>query len=655
MSGIVGIWNLDGRPVEDALLARVSATLAHRGPDGEGVWIQGSVGLACRLFRVTPEATAETQPFVGSSGAVVVFDGRLDNREELLASLGPSAWVTPQSPDPDLVLSAYEAFGDQFVERLNGDFAFGIFDPNRQHLLLARDAIGVRPLYYCQSGETFLFGSEIKALLAHPHVSPRPNDDVLAYFLLGGVQQTQGMTFFEGVRSLLPAHMAVITSRGVVTRQYWDFDPSQQTRLGSFPEYTEAFRHYFEQAVRRRLRSAYPVAVSVSGGLDSSSIFCLAETLRRRNRERHPLILGVSYSSSDGSPADETAFLLEIERTYQITIERVPTCTAGLPDFSRHVIWHVEAPLLDELWNTTSAFFSTVRGLGARVILTGTWGDQILFAQAYLVDLFGGLAWGKTWAHLREFGRWFTDADPMYFKWRFFADLVKYHVPAALVPFLRRLRGQPYRPWYTDAFRKRARRLAAQQTSIPRHFATAHARAVYEEAKSGYHVQCMEWDNKVAAMHGLEMAFPFLDRDLISLLIGIPGEIQTWNGVPRTLLRASMRGILPDAIARRTWKGDFTHLVNEEVERDYPELLRCFRSDGLAVKLGYVNGDVARDTLKRLKDHIRGPTCDIAWSLSSLLALELWLQIFFGEGHAGAGVSRPPKDAAIAAAPGGSK
>ncbi len=216
MSGIVGICNLDGKPVEREVLARMSATMAHRGPDGEEKWIKGPVGLACQMFRVTPESEKETQPLVGASGAVVVFDGRLDNREELLASLKNSYRVSSSSPDPDLVLAAYEAFGDRFPERLVGDFALGLFDPHIQQLLLARDAIGIRPLYYYHAPNTFLFASEIKALLAHPEVSTRPNDDVLAQHLLRGDQDYRGMTFFEGVLSLLPAHTALLTSRGFV-------------------------------------------------------------------------------------------------------------------------------------------------------------------------------------------------------------------------------------------------------------------------------------------------------------------------------------------------------------------------------------------------------------------------------------------------------
>jgi asparagine synthase (glutamine-hydrolysing) len=631
MSGIVGIWNLDGRPAEPEVLARMSATLAHRGPDGEERSIEGPVGLACQLFRVTPESAEEKQPLVGSSGAVLVFDGRLDNREELLATLRDSRPVSASSPDPVLVLATYEAFGDRFPERLVGDFALGLFDPSRQQLLLARDSIGIRPLYYCRIRDTFLFASEIKALLAHPDVSSRPNDDYLAQYLLGRHQDTGGMTFFEGVESLLPAHTAICTPRGFVIRRYWDFDASQPIRLRSFREYADAFRHHFERAVRRRLRSAHPVAVSVSGGLDSSSIFCLAETLRRRSPQHHPPLVGISYTFPAGSSCDEATFLGEIERQYGVTICRVPSGPGGVTNGSKEVVWHVEAPLLDETWTTMQAFLAQVCRLGARVVLTGHWADQMLFDQAYLVDRVRDQAWREIAAHLREFGRWFTDVDPRYFRHRFLLDFVKYSLPGPLVSLLRSLRREPDRPWYSRRLRRRARRYAWGKPPFPNGALTAHARALYEQATSSRHVLCMEWNNKVAAMYGIETAFPFLDRDLLSHLMAIPGEVLTWNGVPKGLLRAAMGDVLPKAIARRDWKADFTNVVNGAVARDYPQLAAWFRSDTKAARMGYVDRGALTAALEGIEEKLRGQSCEAAWCLSDLLGLELWLQIFFGE------------------------
>ncbi|TAL11936.1 MAG: asparagine synthetase B [Nitrospirae bacterium] len=637
MSGILGMWNLNGRPAEKAVLAGLSETLAHRGPDAEGLWVQGSVGLASRLFRVTPESSTETQPLVQASGAVVVFDGRLDNREELLKDLKSSCDISAASPDPALVLAAYEAFGDQFPERLTGDFALGLFDPKRHRLLVARDAIGVRPLYYYRSQDLFLFASEIKAILAHPQVAAQPQDDCLAGFLLDGTLDSQGMTFFKDIFGLLPSHLAVLTPDEFRTRRYWDFDLARQTRFKSFPDYAEAFRHHLEQAVGRRLRSAYPVAVSVSGGLDSSSILCLAETLRQRGRTHYPPLLGISYTSADGTPSDEKAFLLEIERAYGIAIERIPTRLGSLQG-CRDAVWSVESPFMDNQWNTTHRLLQTARSRGARVLLTGHWGDQILFTPDYLNDLFDHLKWGQVWTHLEEIGRWCTDVDPWQLRRGFVHDLVRRHVPEALIPWLRRLRAHltrstPSHLWYTEGMRKRAWRFANSQPHADGRFPTAYARALYKEARSKYYGLCMEWNNKVASRNGLEMAFPFFDRDLISFLMSIPGDMQAWKGVPKAILREALRGVLPEAIRERRWKADFSDLVNAGRERDYPQLVQCLQAEEMAVKFGYVKGTVLRKDFARIKERIRGPNCAVSWGLSDLLGLELWLQVFFGKNN----------------------
>ncbi len=623
MSGIAGLWNLDGQPAEPTLLADLGAALAHRGGDGEGVWTEGSVGLVCRLARITPESLAEHQPVVGAWGDVLVFDGRLDNRAELLGALDGA--VDRGAPDSDLVLAAHERFGDRFVERLAGDFALALFDPRRQRLFLARDPIGVRPLYYHHGPRLVAFASEIKALLAHPAVPARPDDEHLANFLLGDIRVWGARTFFEGLLSLPPATIAVVTPSGLTTRRYWDFDRSRRVSVRSFPECAAAFHHHFAEAVRRRMRSAQPVGVSVSGGLDSSSIFCLAHAVSAR--AAGPGVVGVSYTPPAGSPADERAFLTEIERQCGLTIDRLPIEPMGLLNASRGAVWTVEAPFLDEQWHTTVALLGAVRRHGCRVLLTGHWGDQMLFNQAYLIDLVHGLAWRQARAHLAEYGRWLTDADPRWFRRRFVLDLVKYSAPDWLLPVLRGLRPRPRRAWYGARLRNRLRPRPWREAFPARARATAHARALYEQARSGYHVLCMEWNNKVAAAHGLEMTFPFLDRDLLAFLMALPGEILTWQGVPKALLREAMRGTLPEAIVARTWKADFTSLVNEGMARDFSRAAPL-AADGLAANLGYLDRDVLRRDLERVRQGLRETDARAAWSLSDVLGLELWLRVF---------------------------
>lgn len=642
MSGILGLWNLDGRPIEIPLLGRLAKALAHRGSDGEGFHTDGPVGLACRRFSVTPESATEIQPIVDPSGIALVFDGRLDNRDELLPALSRCPGISARSPDPALVLAAYHTFGIQFMERLLGDFALGLFDPGRQRLVLARDAIGLRPLYYYRSADLFLFASEIKAILAHPQVPTRPNDEALAEFLIlgpgGGCAREA--TFFDHVCRVVPAHTAIVTVDGFVSRRYWDFDPAHQIRFRSFEQYTDAFRHYFSQAVQRRLRSSRPVAVSVSGGLDSSAIYCVAETLRRGHPGRFPSLQGASSTFEDGTPSDEKAYLSAIERSYDVAIERIPSRSSGLLDDCTAAVWHIEAPLIGAQWNNGHAFLRSVERRGAKVLLTGSWGDQFLFDFAYLMDLVASGAWGRIVRHLREYGRWCTDVPRVEFVKGFLKSLVIEHAPKRLRSSVRYVRSRRHASkgpgWYARGFRNLAPyRARSQEAMVWGAFATSHARSLYREARSDYHVLCMEWNNKVAAMHGLEMAFPFLDRDLISFLMAIPGEVQHQDGVPKAILREAVRDVLPNAIANRTGKADFTDFVNEGLVRDYPRLVDLLWSGGLAVRSGYTDAEGLRVELAHLKDRIRARNSVVSRNLADLIGLELWLRVFFNaEGSA---------------------
>jgi len=642
MSGIAGIWNLDGRPVERALLARLSATLAHRGPDGERLWVEREFGLASQQSRVTPESFGEIQPLVSPSGTGVVFDGRLDNRAELLEQLPKESRLSTSSPDCALVLAACEASGEDFPKKLKGDFALAVFDSKQRKLILARDGLGARPLYYCRIKETVLFASEIKALLAHPEMKSQPNDDVLAAYLLfrlgARFQDRRGLTLFADVLTVLPAHLVVITPQGMVSRQYWDFDPARKTRFRSFAEYVEGFRYHFDRAVERRLRSAHPVGIMVSGGLDSSSILCLAETMRKRTPHRVPLLFAFHFTPLDGGPGDEGAYIETIERDYGIQIERIGLAGyRNLIDNCREVTRHAEMPFLDVDWNTYDSLRRAAQARGVRVLIGGQWADQFLWNEGYLVDLFYKGAWGQVISHLRSLPKWQTDGDVTEFWRRFLHDLLLYSLPDGLVPWLRKFRPglQKYRmdrPWFQEAFRQRARRFDAQRSPIPLgKFRSVHARSLYHYARSRHYSVEMETDNKINAMYGIESAFPFWDRDLIQFLMEIPGEMMTYRGVPKIFLRKGMEGILPPENAKRTWKGDWTQIVNEAMMELYPEVLNHMKTHQRAIARKYLDPTRLMVELQKLRPQIVGADCSVSWRIADLVGLELWLETFFPE------------------------
>ena len=445
MSAFAGWWSLDGRPADPAGLEAMSAALAHRGPDGEGHVVAGPFGVACRQLWVTPEEVGEAQPLAGSFGLLLAVDGRLDNRAELL----PRLRVPPGASDTACALAAYVAWGEAALEHLAGDFALALYDPARRRLLLARDPIGVRPLYYVATPRLFAFASEIKALLRHPDVRAVPDDDGVADYLLLGRRPVDRLagTCFAGVRALPPAHLLVVTPDGAAApRRYWDFAPDARVACRSFGEYAEAFHERFAEAVRRRMRSAYPVAVSVSGGLDSSAILCQAEALRRA-RGGCPAVLGFSYVGPEGSTSDERAYLEEIERAYDVTIARMDLAAlVGMTPDARLQAWHGEVPLLDSLWPLTHQLQAGARAAGARRLLSGRWGDQGLHSTADFADLLRGGAWPTPARHAQALGDWCLPGEARHLRRQAARDALRYTVPRAALPALPPPPHPPDRP-----------------------------------------------------------------------------------------------------------------------------------------------------------------------------------------------------------------
>jgi asparagine synthetase B (glutamine-hydrolysing) len=355
--------------------------------------------------------------------------------------------------------------------------------------------------------------------------------------------------------------------------------------------------------------------------------------LRRSGATPCPSISGVSYVS-DKVETDERQYLCEIERQYNVQVERFQIePLLGLVRGAEEQIRAIEAPFLDYMWGVTRRLHERSAASGARTLLSGHWGDQVLFSSAYLIDLFRRLRWRSIGRHSREYRRYFGKAETRVLLRRFAVDLVRYHVPRRIARPLKLVRlrffdRQRPKPWFAPAFLDSALRFRYRPAMFGSAFHSAHARAVYIEARSKYHVQCMEWNNKVGALHGLDVAFPFLDRDLLAFLMAIPGEVHAHDGVPRVLLREAMRGVLPDPVRARTWKSDFSGFVNSGLSDDAPVILQALSEKCLGVKYGFLDPERLVPALALLAEGLNAPNCEDSWELGDTYGLEVWLQVF---------------------------
>jgi asparagine synthase (glutamine-hydrolysing) len=344
LSGIVALFHLDGQPADMAVLNRLVRPISHRAVDGQKLWLDGPRGLAHLHLRSTPTSCNEVQPCGCPQELAISFDGRLDNREELINRLSESD--LQNRSDAACALVAYREFGDFFAQHLKGDFAIAIFDGAQQKLLLSRDIMGIRPLYYCQTQKTFVAASEIKSILSYPGFHTQPDDDALADLLLGGDPYEKERTCFSGISRVLQGHTVVVTPEQLRSFQHWDFDSRRQIRCASIEEYAERLRFLFAQAVQRRLRSSHPVAVMVSGGLDSSAILCQAELLKAKADVAS--CVGISMTFPENTAADEKLYLDEIEESCGIAIQKRSFSQLRFVD-NEKAIWSSEFPQLE--WN----------------------------------------------------------------------------------------------------------------------------------------------------------------------------------------------------------------------------------------------------------------------------------------------------------------
>ena len=285
MSGIVGILNLDGAPADRQLLRQLTGLLKPRGRDAQRVWTDSHVGFGHALFKTTEESEGECQPFSLDNQTWIVADARVDARRDLLEQLrSRNQEPSPHATDIELILRAYEAWGENCVEHLLGDFAFGIWDARRQLLFCARDHLGVRPFYYAQVGSFVIFSSALDCIRRCPAVYDRLNDLAVADFLLFGYNQHTSTTSFADILRLPPAHCAAWSAAGLRIRRYWTMPIDEPIFHPRSEDYCDQFKELVGAAVGDRLRTRR-VGVFMSGGLDSPM---LAAAARRAMQERYP-------------------------------------------------------------------------------------------------------------------------------------------------------------------------------------------------------------------------------------------------------------------------------------------------------------------------------------------------------------------------------
>src|ERR1700733_15109278 len=379
MSVQFGRWNFEGQPPAPDYIEKASAALAPYGPDSNESYSKGGVSILYRAFHTTKESRPENQPHISSSRAVITWDGRLDNRGELISGLGHS--FTNGFTDVAIVAMAFEKWGANCFANLVGDWALSIWNPDNRSLILAKDPIGTRHLYYSFDNNQVTWSTILDPLVRLAGKTFALNEEYIAGWF--SMFPAVNLTPCVGIHSVPPSSSVLLRPGKHAVSKYWDFDPKNKIRYRTEAEYEDHFRFVFAKAVQRKLRSDRPVLAELSGGRDSSSIVCMADTIVARGAADTPRLDTISYYDDSEPNWNERPYFPKVEekrgRTgWHVNVgardpETIPTPEP--PPESPHGCF-VATPGYDG--RTYPHFRMCMASQGNRVVVSGIGGAEVL-------------------------------------------------------------------------------------------------------------------------------------------------------------------------------------------------------------------------------------------------------------------------------------
>lgn len=612
MSVQFGKCNFDGKPLDPKDLDHVRPVLAPYGPDGEGYICKDNLGIIYGAFHTTKEGRLEKQPHVAPSSAVITWDGRLDNREELIGRF--KNVLSTDATDLSIVAAAYESWGTDAFAKLMGDWAISIWDPSRRSLILAKDFVGTRHLYYKVEKDEVLWCTLLDPLVLFAGHSFALDEEYIAGWL--SFFPAAHLTPYVGIHSVPPSSFVLLQPGRCTILKYWDFNPNKRIRYRTDVEYEEHFRCVFAEAVRRRLRSDSAVIAELSGGMDSSSIVCVADVVIARGTSGTPRLDTVSHYDDSEPNWNERPYFSRVESIRgrpgrHIDIGNLNPLSFE-SDRGRFAATPSSAGCRSEV---DRQFAECLRTQGNRVVLSGIGGDEFTGGVPSPTPELGDLlstAHFKTLAH--QLKRWALNKRVPWFHLLY--EAAREFMPEAF-------QGGPAQAqqisWLQQSFAGWLR------LSLKRY---QHRLSIFGPLPSFQQsLKALDLLRGQLACYALssdavcEKRYPYLDRNLIEFLISVPREQLVRPGQRRSLMRRALAGIVPNEILDRKRKafvvrGPLAHIAAEW--QSLVDASRSMRSESL----GIVDPQSFLDALKRAANGQDGPLIPLLRTIS----LERWLR-----------------------------
>lgn len=507
MCGIAGILNINGQSIAHSQIKAMTDIIAHRGPDGEGQYIDGHIGLGHRRLAIIDLSVAGRQPMQTSDGRfTITYNGEVYNFKELRIQLEALGYQFHSNTDTEVVLNAYVEWGHKCLEKFNGMFSFALFDKKEQKIFLARDRYGIKPLYYYKDSNYFVFASEVKAIIASEVYRSQIDKEGLVEYLTFQNFFTD-RTLFKDIRMLMPGHYAYVDSKGRFTKQeYWDFNFCGSLKI-SEEEVIEETDRLFKQAVQRQLVSDVPVNAYLSGGIDSGAITFIASQLIPHMRT---FTVGFDLSSATGLElsfdervkAEHMSYLAKTEH-YEMVLK-----AGDMERCMERYIQHLEEPRVGQSYpNYYAAKLASKFG---KVVLSGVGSDE----------LFGGYPWRYFYSDKTVS---FNDfIDNYYIQWQ--RLIPNNQLNELLSPISDEINHVWTKDIFSDIFKSIKKETLSPMDCINN--------SLYLEAKTFLH-GLLVVEDKLSMAHGLETRVPFLDNELIDFVLKVPASMKIINQVKK--------------------------------------------------------------------------------------------------------------------------
>jgi asparagine synthase (glutamine-hydrolysing) len=625
MCGIYGLLSLNGpRRADAALLSRMGRAILHRGPDDEGTFVDDQMLLGMRRLSII-DVSGGHQPLTSEDGnVIVVCNGEIYNFQELREQLQKAGHRFATGSDSEVIVHLYEERGDKFLEALDGMFGCAVWDKAKRRLIVARDPLGIKPMYYTTGDGQIAFASEAKALLELPFVKKRLDPAALAqYFAVGYVAAPNSL--FEGMKKLLPGEAITVEGGRITSRRYWNVPPEVNTSL-SESQWIEATRTELERAVKDQMVSDVPIGAFLSGGVDSSSVVALMS----RHTDHPVKTYSIGFRGSSGAELyNELPFARQVAEQFKTDHHEIivqPDVAQLLPG----LIWHMDEPVADAAFITTYLVSKFAREQ-VTVILSGVGGDE----------LFGGYN-----RYMDEHYRSKYQLIPKFLR-RGVIDPIARRLPSDRhSPLLNKLRlarafvladalgfEDRYRRYMevfdaADRAALLAQRGAQFDDVIARGFADSRSRDTLRRLMDVDMATQLPEDllmltDKMSMAVSLECRVPLLDQRLVKLAAGMPASLRIRGGELKYVMKKAMQGILPESIIHRTKRG-FGAPIGAWFKQELSGFLREVLSESTLRRRGLLDPQAVA---RIVREHER-QEADRTDHLLALVNLEIWCRMY---------------------------